>query len=35
MPDALKFHKKRYRFFLENIRLVLAGKAPNSALNKI
>jgi D-3-phosphoglycerate dehydrogenase len=35
MPDALKFHKARYRFFISNIQLVLAGKAPNSALNKI
>jgi D-3-phosphoglycerate dehydrogenase len=35
MPDGLKFHKARYRFFLENIRLVLSGEAPNSALNTI
>jgi D-3-phosphoglycerate dehydrogenase len=34
MPDGLKFHKIRYRFFLKNIQLVLSGKAPNSALNK-
>lgn len=35
MPDGLKFHKARYQFFLRNIQLVLAGEAPNSALNKI
>jgi D-3-phosphoglycerate dehydrogenase len=35
MPDSPKFHKTRYRFFLRNIQLVLAGEAPDSALNKI
>jgi D-3-phosphoglycerate dehydrogenase len=35
MPDGLKFHKARYRFFLENIQRVLSGEAPNSALNRI
>jgi D-3-phosphoglycerate dehydrogenase len=35
MPDGLKFHKIRYRFFLKNIRRVLAGEAPDSALNTI
>jgi D-3-phosphoglycerate dehydrogenase len=34
MPDGLKFHKKRYRFFLDNIMAVIGGKAPVSALNK-
>jgi D-3-phosphoglycerate dehydrogenase len=34
MPDGLKFHKKRYRFFLDNITAVMEGKAPDSALNK-
>ncbi|MCL2000591.1 MAG: phosphoglycerate dehydrogenase, partial [Planctomycetes bacterium] len=35
MPDGLKFHKTRYQFFLRNIQLVLSGKAPMSALNKV
>ncbi|MDR0692739.1 MAG: hydroxyacid dehydrogenase, partial [Prevotellaceae bacterium] len=35
MPDGLKFHKKRYAFFIENIKKVIAGKKPDSALNKI
>jgi D-3-phosphoglycerate dehydrogenase len=26
MPDALKFHKTRYQFFLKNIQLVLDGR---------
>jgi D-3-phosphoglycerate dehydrogenase len=34
MPDGLKFHKGRYRFFLDNIMAVVGGKAPASALNK-
>ncbi|MDR2361600.1 MAG: hypothetical protein LBD91_02610, partial [Prevotellaceae bacterium] len=28
MPDGLKFHKKRYAFFIENIKKVIAGKEP-------
>ena len=35
MPDGLKFHKKRYAFFIENIKKVIAGKKPDSTLNKI
>jgi D-3-phosphoglycerate dehydrogenase len=35
MPDGLKFHKKRYAFFIENIKKVIAGKEPDSTLNKI
>jgi D-3-phosphoglycerate dehydrogenase len=35
MPDGLKFHKKRYAFFIENIKKVITGKEPDSALNKI
>jgi D-3-phosphoglycerate dehydrogenase len=35
MPDGLKFHKKRYAFFIENIKRVIAGKEPDSVLNKI
>jgi hypothetical protein len=32
MPDGLKFHKTRYRFFLDNIMAVSEGKAPSGAL---
>ncbi len=35
MPDGLKFHKKRYEFFIENIIRVSSGKAPVNALNQI
>ncbi|MDR3258064.1 MAG: hypothetical protein LBT51_00430 [Fusobacteriaceae bacterium] len=35
MPDGSKFHKKRYAFFIENIKKVIAGKEPDNALNKI
>ena len=33
-PDALKFHKHRYEFFIENIRRVSEGKTPLHALNQ-
>ena len=35
MPDGLKFHKKRYDFFVCNIKRVAAGTAPESKLNHI
>ncbi len=35
MPDGLKFHKKRYDFFVNNMKLVQQGKAPISNLNVI
>jgi len=35
MPDGLKFHQKRYAFFLENITRVSEGKVPLNALNRI
>ena len=35
MPDGLKFHRKRYEFFLENIRRVSQGQVPLNALNQI
>ena len=35
MPDGLKFHKKRYEYFVENIKRVAAKKAPLNALNRI
>ncbi|MDR3312185.1 MAG: hypothetical protein LBS64_03525, partial [Spirochaetaceae bacterium] len=35
MPDGLKFHKKRYAFFIANIKKVIAGKEPDNTLNKI
>ncbi len=35
MPDGLKFHQKRYAFFLENITRVCRGMIPLNALNRI
>ncbi|MDX9822172.1 MAG: NAD(P)-dependent oxidoreductase [Syntrophales bacterium] len=35
MPDGLKYHERRYAFFLENILRVSQGKEPLSALNRI
>ena len=35
MPDGLKFHKKRYEFFVENIKRVSGKRAPLNALNRI
>ena len=35
MPDGLKFHKKRYEFFVDNIQRVLLGNKPHNALNQI
>ncbi len=35
MPDGLKFHKKRYEFFVENINRVSGKRAPLNALNRI
>lgn len=35
MPDGLKFHQKRYTFFLENITRVSEGKIPLNALNQM
>jgi D-3-phosphoglycerate dehydrogenase len=35
MPDGLKFHKKRYEYFVENIKRVAAKRAPLNALNRI
>ncbi|MDR1931456.1 MAG: hypothetical protein LBQ57_01410 [Spirochaetales bacterium] len=35
MPDGLKFHRTRYRFFIENIQRILSGEAPHSALNRV
>ena len=35
MPDGLKFHKKRYEYFIENINRVSRGQAPMNALNRI
>ena len=33
-PDGVFFHKRRFRFFAENIRRVLDGKVPQNALNE-
>ncbi|MFD2880215.1 2-hydroxyacid dehydrogenase [Paenibacillus rhizoplanae] len=35
MPDGRKFHKKRYDFFIDNIKRVQNGKAPVSRLNQL
>jgi phosphoglycerate dehydrogenase-like enzyme len=35
MPDGLRFHRKRYLFFAENIRRVSGGQAPLNALNPL
>ncbi|MCL1631932.1 NAD(P)-binding domain-containing protein [Sporolactobacillus sp. CPB3-1] len=35
MPDGLKFHKKRYDFFVNNIKRVANGKEPESKLNQL
>lgn len=35
MPDSRKFHKKRYDFFVNNIKRVENGKEPESKLNQL
>jgi D-3-phosphoglycerate dehydrogenase len=35
MPDGLKFHKKRYDFFVNNIKRVENGEEPESKLNHV
>ncbi|HWR06540.1 NAD(P)-dependent oxidoreductase [Sporomusa sp.] len=35
MPDGRKFHKKRYDFFVNNIKRVENGEAPESKLNQL
>ena len=35
MPDGLKFHKKRYDFFVNNIKRVENGEEPVSKLNQL
>ncbi|GAB1154560.1 hypothetical protein YWY31_05850 [Paenibacillus illinoisensis] len=35
MPDGRKFHKKRYDFFIKNIKRVENGDEPESKLNQI
>jgi phosphoglycerate dehydrogenase-like enzyme len=35
MPDGFKFHKKRYDFFVKNIRRIENGEAPESRLNQL
>ncbi|MCO7124610.1 NAD(P)-binding domain-containing protein [Sporolactobacillus shoreicorticis] len=35
MPDGLKFHKKRYDFFVSNIKRVANGSEPESKLNQL
>lgn len=35
MPDGVKFHKKRYDFFVNNINYVKNGEEPESKLNQL
>jgi D-3-phosphoglycerate dehydrogenase len=35
LPDGLKFHKKRYDFFVNNIKRVENGEEPESKLNEL
>ncbi|WP_326512610.1 NAD(P)-dependent oxidoreductase [Clostridium intestinale] len=35
MPDGIKFHKKRYEFFVNNIKRVENGEEPESKLNQL
>jgi D-3-phosphoglycerate dehydrogenase len=35
MPDGRKFHKKRYDFFINNIKRVENGEEPESKLNQL
>ena len=35
MPDGFKFHKKRYDFFVNNIKRIENGEAPESRLNQL
>lgn len=34
-PEGLRFHQKRFEFYVENIKRVLEGKPPINALNQI
>jgi phosphoglycerate dehydrogenase-like enzyme len=35
MPDGFKFHKKRYDFFIDNIKRVENGEEPKNKLNQL
>ena len=35
MPDGIKFHKKRYDFFINNIKRVANGQEPENKLNQL
>ncbi|WP_268877115.1 NAD(P)-dependent oxidoreductase [Niallia circulans] len=35
MPDGRKFHKKRYDFFIKNIKRIENGEEPVSKLNQL
>ena len=35
MPDGFKFHKKRYDFFVNNIKRIENGEVPESRLNQL
>lgn len=35
LPDGVKYHKKRYDFFISNIKKVMNGELPECRLNQI
>ena len=35
LPDGVKYHRKRYEFFVSNIRRVMRHEAPECRLNKV
>ena len=35
LPDGVKFHRKRYDFFVENIRKAVNGELPEHLLNRV
>ena len=35
LPDGVKFHQKRYEFFVSNISAVMRGETPQCALNTV
>lgn len=35
LPDGVRFHEKRYRFFADNLARVLNGETPENRLNEI
>ena len=35
LPDGIKYHKKRYDFFISNIKKVMNGETPECMLNSV